>query len=391
MSLSFTDNSRVVLIGIPETPDLEAIPHATRSVEKLKSLLRSDEVVGLKSEQVVELPQQNRESVSDVLEDFRKACQEAKGAFLFYYCGHGLYGDEQSELYLTLKGSTDTDKQVNALKIRDLKAQMSQSPAKTRVMILDCCYSGAALEGGMSGEQDVIPALSLSGTYAMASVPPNDKARFIAEDEYPIFSGELIKSLEFGIEKAGEYLSIDEIFEHVREKVSSRGDVAPPVKEERDTAGSIVFAKNKWAFKSSDMKEILSRLVNMDGIIANLSGRLNKIEDEGLPERDTSSTLRMTNLMTFFLIIFCAIGVAYSNQAYGFPSLRLFFFVTLMISFLSLAPGRSMDHVIPKEISRSTIFWGCLLAGCILGSVDKQLERDFARIFPIFGEPEAQF
>lgn len=394
MSLALTQNSRVILIGVPETTDLEPIPHAARAVHRFKKILMNAEIVGISADQIYELPEPDRPDVGQVMQDVRRICQEAKDSLLFYYCGHGLYGDEQSPLYLTLAGSSDTDKQVNAIRISDVKSQMAQSSAKTRIMILDCCYSGAALEGTLSSENDMRPAIALSGTYAMASVPPNDKARFIEGDDYPIFSGQLFRVLEHGLEGAGEHLTIDEVFEHARDDVAARNDVAVPIKEVRVTADDLLFAKNVWAKSSDVVREILSSISRLTSSVSRLTDRVGNLENAEPPlppqsEERNGIARRQINQVAFLLILSVAVGLAAVNQIYGIISLRAFFVVSLLTAFISAAPSRALDGIMPNEISRPTLFWACLLSACILGSVDKQLEADLAKLVPFLSSDDS--
>lgn len=388
MTLALTRKSRVILIGVPEAGPLEPIPHAARSVWKLRQLLTNNDIVGLLDEQVVQLPLPEREDIGLVLQDIRAICKEARDCLVFYYCGHGLYGDEQSPLYLTLKDSTDDDKQVNALKISDIQSQIAQSPAKTRVMILDCCYSGAAFEGGMSDASDIKPAIRLSGTYGMASVPTNDKARFITGDEYPLFSGQLIRTLEYGIKDAAEILSIDDVFEHVREEISARKDVAVPVKEVRDSADKMALAKNVWALSGGVIRDILHNVGEIRDSFLALSKRVDLLELNGQvsarnPKREPLSN-RTINLILFCFILTAAIAISILSERYDVISARLFFFVAAFTAFIAFAPTTSLGFgiILPKGIERSTVFWGALLSAGVLGSIDKQLEADLSRLLP---------
>lgn len=379
MAVSLTASSRVVLIGVSETKELDPIPHADRSREKVKDLLLADDLIGLSQEQIIELPKPGRSSASEVLEDFQEACRSAKDIFMFYFCGHGLYGDDKSPLYLALESSTDKSKQANALKINDLKSFMADSPAPSRVMILDCCYSGAAFQGGMSAENEIRPALTLAGTYAIAAVPLTDKARFIDDDSYTVFSGALIETLENGIESASEYINIDEIFDSVYAKILERGDVALPIKQNSGGAENLSISKNRWARRSAVFNEVVEKISRVERLMRSLGNRVADLENkpQSLTEdRDDTPKFEygwIINLTVFLVVVSGAATAGYFWRVYGFPPLQMLFWVSVFLGFMSFAPGDPLKRLLPTEISQTTVFWSCLFSATIVATVDSTI------------------
>lgn len=65
---------------------------------------------------------------------------------LFYFSGHG-FMDKNNELYLATFDVNEKDPIVCGIKIKELKDIIySSKNKKNTVLILDCCYSGAATE-----------------------------------------------------------------------------------------------------------------------------------------------------------------------------------------------------------------------------------------------------
>ena len=376
MTISLTASSRVVLIGVPETKGLEPIPHATRSRDKIKELLLSVDLVGLAEEQIIKLPLPNRTAASEVLEDFQDACNDAKDTFLFYFCGHGLYGDSKSPLYLALENSTDKSKQANALKISDIKSFMADSDAASRVMILDCCYSGAAFQGGMSLAEEIRPALSLSGTYAIAAVPATDKARFFEEEDYTVFSGALIETLENGIENAAEFLSMEEVYDSLHAKILERGNAVLPIKQNSGGAENLSISKNRWIFRSSILSNLVDKVSGLERLMRSLSSRVSQIENTSpaIASTEASSHFeKVTNLTVFLGSVAGAAVAGYFYRSYGFPPLQMLFWVSSFLGFMSFAPGDPLKRILPSEISQITVFWSCLFSATIFATVDPEI------------------
>lgn len=387
MAISLTASSRVVLIGVPETKGLEPIPHATRSRDKIKELLLSKDLVGLAEEQIVELPLPSRTAASEVLEDFQEACNAAKDTFLFYFCGHGLYGDNKSPLYLALENSTDKSKQANALRITDIKSFMADSNAKSRVLILDCCYSGAAFQGGMSLADEIRPAITLSGTYAIAAVPATDKARFFGEEDYTVFSGALIETLENGIENAAEFLSIEEVYDSLHAKILERGNAVLPIKQNSGGAEDLSISKNRWMLRSSVLSNLAEKISGLERLMRSLSSRVSQIENAPAVDASIETVSireKMTNLIVFLGSVAGALTAGYFFKNYGFPPLQMLFWVSVFLGFMSFAPGDPLKRILPSEISQITVFWSCLFAATIFATVDPGLFSIISRFLAIF-------
>lgn len=81
-----------------------------------------------------------------------------------------VYRTLRNELYLSLTDTDPDELPVSALGYDDVREVLRDSRAANRVVILDCCFSGRAIDD-MAG--DVIGQLSIEGTYVLAATPPN--------------------------------------------------------------------------------------------------------------------------------------------------------------------------------------------------------------------------
>ena len=139
---------------------------------------------------------------------------------IVYYVGHGgsISGNNRSEYFLALKGTTDAEKYLDGLRVSNFAQVINKNAAHLRaIIILDCCYSARAVKYFEGTQPDAIGDASIpfgltlftaSAGEVEAVVPPNQK--------YTMFSGCLLDVLNHGIATAGPRLSIREIATQVQ-------------------------------------------------------------------------------------------------------------------------------------------------------------------------------
>jgi hypothetical protein len=122
-----------------------------------------------------------------------RGSNEAEDVLLVYYAGHGLL-DLAGDLHLTVR-ETDPDLLAGtAVPYAWIRQTVSNSPALTRILILDCCFSGRAV-GVMSSDSAALSQIDVSGTFILASTTANRISISVPGEKYTAFTGELIKLL----------------------------------------------------------------------------------------------------------------------------------------------------------------------------------------------------
>jgi hypothetical protein len=274
------EDTRVVLVGasrfLLDPIHLPELPAVARNVEDLERVLADPQVVGIPSENIVVLL--NERTPGDVVPRVADEARKAVDTFIFYYSGHGIVGKRRiGNLYLATETTTDENAEFgNAIPFEDIRAAISESTARKKILILDCCYSGRALPGAMGSEESVQQAnLGLEGTYSIASAPANKVAIAPEGAKYTAFTGELLQILANGLDNGKEALTISDIYDHIRDQFRRRSNLPIPQQAMYQDAGSFEIAHNRY---------VLGRDFN-----------LNNIADPYLWARNISDRGRFTN------------------------------------------------------------------------------------------------
>ncbi|MFI2031105.1 caspase, EACC1-associated type [Streptomyces buecherae] len=236
--------SACVLIGVStyNERELPRLASVARNVEALARELRDPDVWGIPPERmkVVSDPA----TVEDVTLPIRKAAELATDTLLIYYAGHGvLHGN--SELHLTHR-ATHRHYSETAVRYATLRGILLEHRATIgrRVVILDCCYSGNAVEGLSSHEVDDLVAIE--GSYVMTATPRNALAMAPSGEPYTAFTGELLNVIRQGVPDRAEqqHLSLDDVYAAIRRSLGKR-NMPLPGKQDSHDVGKLPFIRNR--------------------------------------------------------------------------------------------------------------------------------------------------
>ncbi|MFD1048289.1 caspase family protein, partial [Kibdelosporangium lantanae] len=144
-SLASGQLSRAVLIGVSSftDPDLYDLPSVTNNVDTLHGMLTHPDWWGIPLENCARI--KDDVSAQRVRELLREAARSAEDVLLVYYAGHGLPLDPD-DLVLATTHTRQKSPRDSGVPIDDIRDVFLSSRARTRVLVLDCCYSGRALE-----------------------------------------------------------------------------------------------------------------------------------------------------------------------------------------------------------------------------------------------------
>ena len=237
--------SWLVLIGtsIYEDEKLPDLPAVSKSIEDLAVLL-TDAVYGIVPEEHCEILV-NEGDIRLIGQRVRRAADQAEDLLLIYYAGHGLKAGRRHDLYLALRNTEWEEPQFSALEFDKLRSVMLKSPALTKMIILDCCFSGRALSDIMADPSgNLIGQVEVSGSYVLASAQADKVALILPGEEYTAFTGRLLRLLRNGIPGGTEFLTIDDIYGQLAGWMKSEG-LPVPHKHGSDTAGLLAVSANR--------------------------------------------------------------------------------------------------------------------------------------------------
>ena len=161
--------SRAVLIGISDYVQLPPVPAAANSLKRLTGLL-AGELCGWPADRISVFS--NGFGPGDLPDRLITLFEEAQDVALFYFVGHGQI-DLDDQLCLGLAGSRDEPRRraATSLQFHSVRRAMLDSPATTKILILDCCFAGlASRPSNTLGTPDyLLDKAAGTGAYTMAA------------------------------------------------------------------------------------------------------------------------------------------------------------------------------------------------------------------------------
>lgn len=294
--------SRVVLIGTSKYQD-EKLPDLPQVAQDLR-----DMAAALSGAGHGVVPEGN----CDVIEDegnllligrrLRAAARQAEDLLLVYFAGHGLIGGRRHDLHLALPDSEWADPEFSSLEYDKLRSAVLDSPAATKLIILDCCFSGRAVTDTQAGPSEVLGQIEVDGSYVLTAAHRNQLALIVPGEEHTAFTGRLLRLLREGVPDGPELLTIDDLYKELRVRMAAEG-LSVPQKRGTDTAGLLALARNRayaaWALPR--LRENATAAVatgqggKWDKAVSQLRNVLGELERIVGPEHE--DTLRVRQLL----------------------------------------------------------------------------------------------
>jgi tetratricopeptide (TPR) repeat protein len=170
------------------------------------------------------------------------AARRAADTLIVYYAGHGLL-DDRGNLFLALSDTNPDHVDFTALPLAWIRRAFAESPARNRILILDCCFSGRAIEA-MAGTSSLVSGqIEIAGGYTLASAPANEPARAPAGQRNTAFTAELLRILRDGIDDEGQGLELGRIFMELR-RAHLEMDLPQPQQRTTSTADRLALVRN---------------------------------------------------------------------------------------------------------------------------------------------------
>lgn len=178
------------------------------------------------------IPEENIEYLEDAsLNDIKYAlanvsqrCNAFKNqvSIIVYYAGHGVPDDKTAEAFLLPVDGFGTDSS-SGLNLDDFYASLSEMPAKSIVVLLDACFSGAKRDGGMllaTRGITIKPKMQIpDGKLIVLSATSKDETAFpIEQQKHGLFTYTLLRK----IQETGGDITWGELADYVTATVKNR-------------------------------------------------------------------------------------------------------------------------------------------------------------------------
>ncbi|MFG2571532.1 TIR domain-containing protein [Streptomyces sp. NPDC048481] len=230
-----------VLVGVDAYDHLRPVPAIADNVRDLGALLRSA-AFGLPEHhcRLLRNPRDPR-LVLRALEWAGQITARSGGTLLFYYSGHGAQDPESGRLLLSGADSLPHTP-YTYLHFDRVREQITLSPAVRRLVVLDTCYSGAALDL----LDDALPVPSVEGSFVMASSGATEPSREARGRRHTAFTGTLLEILANGLPGGPPMLDAEAVFEGARSACETAGWPTPR-RQVRNSGSRIPVVANRWA------------------------------------------------------------------------------------------------------------------------------------------------
>ncbi|BCU10621.1 ABC transporter substrate-binding protein [Microcystis aeruginosa] len=153
---------------------------------------------------------------------------------LLYFSGHGLK-DQKARFFLSTR-DTGRDQKGNfslatALAATKLQEYITDSSSQRQIIILDCCFSGALVQGmPIKGEFNIQEELGGKGRAILTSSSPIEYSFESEDNDLSIYTKYLVEGIETGAaDKDGDQLiSVNELHEYASERVKEAAPAMTP-------------------------------------------------------------------------------------------------------------------------------------------------------------------
>ena len=244
--------SRAVLLGVwqyadPQLPDIPAAKHSLAAMTKLLT----GSLCGWPGDQVHTIANRRRpgDLHDELVELFADTADDATA--IFYFVGHGLT-DSQGRLCLAL-GETlsqpSSRRASTSLQFGIVREALLEACRDgTRIVILDCCYSGLSVqEPGTLSPAGLLDMTYGTGAYTMCASGAYEKAWYetgATSRPMTYFTKYLTSVVRAGMHDQPAELTLDQVFTRTRENLL-RDRKPEPTHTARHDAGRFPFARNR--------------------------------------------------------------------------------------------------------------------------------------------------
>lgn len=230
---------------------LRQLTAPAHDAESLASVLRDPDIAGF---EVTTLINQPHHRVGEAIGEFYRD-RRRDDLTLLYFTGHGLK-DDSGRLYLAMTNTRRDSLLFTALSAEHIDQAMEGCPSRQKVLILDCCYSGAFPAGRLSKGDAAVHTLERFQGHGRTVLTASDATQYSFEGDrahgratQSVFTRYLVAGLRDGsadLDGDGD-ITLDELYGYVHDRVVDEMPQQRPKKLD-SVEGRIVIARNvNWS------------------------------------------------------------------------------------------------------------------------------------------------
>ena len=249
-----------------EDAGLRRLTSPAHDAEALAAVLEDPDIAGF---DVTTLINEPHHRVGAAIGDFYRD-RRRDDLTLLYFTGHGLK-DDGGRLYLAMANTRRDSLLFTALSAEQIDQAMTDCASRQKVLVLDCCYSGAFPAGRIAKADPEVHALERFQGRGRTVLTASDATQYSFEGNEvhgeaarSVFTRYLVAGLRDGsadLDGDGD-ITLDELYSYVYERVVEEMPQQRPKKQD-NVEGRTVIARNvNWSLPAHLRQAIASPIVS---------------------------------------------------------------------------------------------------------------------------------
>jgi hypothetical protein len=265
----------------PEEPKLTPLRCPENDVDALNEILTSKDR-GEFTEILVFKNRPHYEVTRSINHVLRQATKD--DLVLIYYSGHGKL-NSANHLHLATVDTVLDELEATSIPVDIIREYVDISLSNKVVLILDCCFSGAA--GAAFARGSVDDQLQLAsrgrGTYIMTASTGIQVAQEREADQHGVFTKHIIEGIREGKADldADGHITMEELYHYVHDKVLEE-NFQEPMKWDLNVRGQLIIARSgkiPWQERRRQIREILFDLAKKGMISDDILDKAREVSD----------------------------------------------------------------------------------------------------------------
>ncbi|WP_112237474.1 caspase, EACC1-associated type [Kribbella monticola] len=245
-----------LLIATYEYADtgLRRLTTPAQDAEALAAVLEDPQIAGFEVRTLVNAPTHEvGEAIAEFYADSRR-----DDLTLLYFTGHGLK-DDNGRLHLAMSNTKRDRLRFTALSAQLVDEAMTESLSRQKILILDCCYSGAYATQQFAKADSAVHTLETLGGRGRTVLTASDSTQYAFEGStihgeaaQSVFTRHLVQGLREGtadLDHDGD-ITVDELYNYVFDRVTAEQPNQRPKKLDQVEGRTVIAANVNWSLPS---------------------------------------------------------------------------------------------------------------------------------------------